>query len=270
MINVQYAPQMPTMKPSMAQGEVSCIADGNPEPDIIWQLPDGSNTKAKTVLMQDTANPNATYKCTAQNQWGSQVITRTNKDLHEYTEPVQAADMGIIIGVAVAAVLVLCLIGYLIYRFVLHPHHSADKDELYNDPIPSYNVGAGQRDHFIDGQNVYRPHESRKPSDDTDSEGGVDEPHIASQNSARYHQARRSNTNLRHSPSRGVSQEKQFDYIAPSSVMNDDDDMIDDVASRYPDDCIPQYYQTANTAPFKQHSNSRADYIPHTNESAMV
>ena len=98
-----------------------------------------------------------------------------------------------------------------------------------------------------------------------------------SQNSARYHQARRSNTNLRHSPSRGVSQEKQFDYIVPSTIVNDDDDddMIDNPASRYAEyDQNLQYYQTANTAPFKDayanKQHSRADYMPQTNESAMV
>ena len=120
--------------------------------------------------------------------------------------------------------------------------------------------------------------------DETDSEGGMDDqPQIVSQNSARYHQARRSNTNLRHSPSRGPSQEKQYDYIAPSSeLMENDDEMIDDAANRYAD-YQPSYYQTSNTAPYKDQyvsmnkgqgqiptTNNRLDYAHIGTESQMV
>lgn len=192
--------------------------------------------------------------------------------------------MGIIIGVAVAAVLVLCLIAYLIYRFVLDPQQN-EKDSFVGH---NYTTG-GQRDHYVGGsQNIYRPqHDSRKKSvDDTDSDAGMDEPpQIVSHNSARYHKDRRSNTNLRHSPSRGPSQEKQqqhFDYIAPSSeIMDNEDEMIDDAANRYAD-YQPGYYTTTNTTPYKDQyvsinkepaparSSNRLDYAHIGTESQMV
>lgn len=97
-------------------------------------------------------NPNATYKCTAQNDWGTAEIEKSNEELSNYSEPVVSADMGIIIGVAVAAVVVLAAIGFLIYRYVLDPH-SSDKDSY---PGPDYTAG-GHRDHYVGGsQNVYR------------------------------------------------------------------------------------------------------------------
>ena len=52
LIDVQYKPQLPTMKPNKAQGEVSCYSDGNPEPTIMWSLPDGGVFQGSTVKMQ--------------------------------------------------------------------------------------------------------------------------------------------------------------------------------------------------------------------------
>jgi len=99
------------------------------------------------------SNPNATYTCTARNKWGSASVEKTVSELATYVEPVQSADMGIIIGVAIAAVLVLALIAYLVYRFVLDPHEN-EKDERFVGP--NYTAG-GQRDHFVGGsQNIYR------------------------------------------------------------------------------------------------------------------
>lgn len=51
-INVQYKAQLPNLKPNLAQQEVSCFADGNPEPTIMWTLPDGSVREGTTVEMQ--------------------------------------------------------------------------------------------------------------------------------------------------------------------------------------------------------------------------
>ena len=79
-------------------------------------------------------------------------MTKTVSELAAITEEVQSADMGIIIGVAIAAVLVLGLIAYLIYRFVLDPHVNK-KDSFVG---PNYTAG-GQRDHYVGGsQNIYR------------------------------------------------------------------------------------------------------------------
>ena len=50
--------------------------------------------------------------------------------------------MSLIIGVAVAAVVVLCCIAYLIYRFVLDPHNNEKSDY----PV---NYHAGQQDHYV-------------------------------------------------------------------------------------------------------------------------
>ena len=51
-IDVQYKPHTPIIRPNKAQQKATCTAEGNPEPDIVWTLPDGTTDSNPTVLMQ--------------------------------------------------------------------------------------------------------------------------------------------------------------------------------------------------------------------------
>jgi hypothetical protein len=94
---------------------------------------------------------------------------------------------------------------------------------------------------------------------------------IPSPASRTYHSSRRSNANLRHSPSRAAPTEtQQFDYLAPSS--DNDDKLIDNAAHRYAD-YNPEYYQTTNTAAYKSRGSSidnRLDYAHIGENTHMV
>jgi hypothetical protein len=78
-------------------------------------------------------------------------MTRSNFELAQIADTVETADMGIIIGVAVAAVFVICLIGFLLYRFILDPHQSNEKESFIDDNEDGYRahyVGAEEPPHY--------------------------------------------------------------------------------------------------------------------------
>lgn len=98
-IDVQYKPHTPIIRPNKAQQKATCTAEGNPEPDIVWTLPDGTTDSNPTVLMQvnvapnfhfiniifkQVGNPNATYTCMAQNDHGKSLLETTNWDLDQF------------------------------------------------------------------------------------------------------------------------------------------------------------------------------------------
>lgn len=50
-LNVQYAPTVPTIRPSKGQGELTCLTDSNPEPTYMWKLPNGQVTSGTTIKL---------------------------------------------------------------------------------------------------------------------------------------------------------------------------------------------------------------------------
>lgn len=233
-IDVQYKPHTPIIRPNKAQQKATCTAEGNPEPDIVWTLPDGTTDSNPTVLMQEVGNPNATYTCMAQNDHGKSLLETTNWDLDQFVGPVSTGNIGLIVGVVAGAIAIICLAGYLIYRFCLDPT-MAEKQ-------PEYDYHGGQRDHYVGGSQTglnsapQRKTPDYEPEYDTDDEPGQ----IVSQTSSRYHQTRRSNSNIRSTPQRNV----QYDG-APADV-----DLVDNAKDRYETDYNPSYY-ARNTVPYK-------------------
>ena len=53
-LNVQYAPTVPTIRPSKGQGELTCLTDSNPEPTYMWKLPNGQVTSGTTIKLMVT------------------------------------------------------------------------------------------------------------------------------------------------------------------------------------------------------------------------
>merc|ERR1711953_349324 len=230
-LNVQYAPTVPTIRPSKGQGELTCLTDSNPEPTYMWKLPNGQVTSGTTIKLMDLENGNATYTCTVENPHGREERSITNQEIMLMPEKdVGIASLPIIVGIAFVGILVLICIGFAVYKFFLNPRQKE------KSPYP-YSNGSN-RDHIVT-QASYEP-TPVKPNmeEDSSDDGGP----ILSHNSAAYHAARRSNTQLRHSPSRGQ-------HPAPGSYPHyegknyddgnygdyEEDDLVDNALHRYTD-----------------------------------
>jgi len=229
-LNVQYAPTVPTIRPSKGQGELTCLTDSNPEPTYMWKLPNGQVTSGTTIKLMDLENGNATYTCTVENPHGREERSITNQEIMLMPEKdVGIASLPIIVGIAFVGILVLICIGFAVYKFFLNPRQKE------KSPYP-YSNGSN-RDHIVT-QASYEP-TPVKPNmeEDSSDDGGP----ILSHNSAAYHAARRSNTQLRHSPSRGQHPApgaypyEGKNYDDGNYGDYEEDDLVDNALHRYTD-----------------------------------
>ena len=108
-------------------------------------------------------NPNATYRCTVTNDYGSAFKIISNQEIQTYTEDeTTIASMPLIIGVSVLAIIFFCVIGFLIWKCFLSQRQSnkdyssypyagttSKSDQIvtsdqHTHPVPNYDQGPGE------------------------------------------------------------------------------------------------------------------------------
>ena len=63
------APEEPIIIPNSEHTEITCTSEGNPQPSIMWTMPDGQRIsgQATVSIIQPPGTMNDTYTCTASN-----------------------------------------------------------------------------------------------------------------------------------------------------------------------------------------------------------
>lgn len=233
-LNVHFAPKTPVLKPNLAQQKLTCESNANPEPSYGWVMPDGSNvlTERTIDLMPEyMGNPNATYRCTVDNDYGTSFAQISMQEIQTYTDEDETtiASIPILAIIGLAVIIFIIIVGVLVYKYFLNPRQS---DKSYSDG-PHYPYGTTSKsDHIVTDLHSSHP----VPNYDHDSADEDNAP-ILSPNSAQYHAARRQGDQLRHSPSRtqGNYYGGQQDYEHNYDEADEGDDMIDSVQDRWTD-----------------------------------
>ncbi|XP_046394494.1 vascular endothelial growth factor receptor 1-like [Ischnura elegans] len=110
------------------QIQLDCVNEGNPEPEIIWTK-NGKRIEVKgndshitfmqgkqiMAIVNSTLDDTGTYVCKLKNNLGT--ISRTfDLKVTQYKSPTTAPNKGLIAGIAIAFIILLGLVVYLIYR----------------------------------------------------------------------------------------------------------------------------------------------------------
>lgn len=238
-LNVHYAPKTPVIRPNLATNKLTCESQANPEPNYGWIMPDNSNLLDQNtidMMPEYMGNPNATYRCTVTNDYGSAFKIISNQEIQTYTEDeTTIASMPLIIGVSVLAIIFFCVIGFLIWKCFLSQRQSNKDYSSY-----PYAGTTSKSDQIVTSDQYTHPVPNYDQGPDS-----ADEDHapILSPNAASYHAARRQGDQLRHSPSRGGgggappagAPQNYYPSGDEHQGYYDEDELIDNVQGRWAD-----------------------------------
>lgn len=225
-LDVRFAPSKPTITYNQPQcdgdikGTVSLtcregpLAANPPATSFQWLLPDGSKRNGNEITIPiNLLAQDSVVSCQAINEVGmGEMERKTITALTGEACPSAASATMIIIIIVILLIIFGLIAVFILYRKNLLCFAEKDgKDGPYNSTdynladTANYGYGTGGKqavDYHPNGyEEVPTAPMSKPPIDDSDDE---DEGPLLSQSNTEYHKQRRSNSNLRHSPSRAT------------------------------------------------------------------